>query len=156
MNWVLNSESNVDYHTNLSQILKPINNNIQNFNWLLSNLEYTVLNLYQKELPIDFEKSHFLLSSSEFDIILKTDIQIIWGVIIAISDKVKLNIEENHIPYSDGNDEIWVENYFQNENAEIEIICFDSSCTIVKFRDKQLSDKFKTFFPAAIALKEYI
>jgi hypothetical protein len=46
-------------------------------------------------------------------------------------------------------------NIFQIINSEIEIIAFDSSYTIVKFKNKLLSDKFKMFFEEAIELEKF-
>ena len=44
---------------------------------------------------------------------------------------------------------------FQHKNASIEIIAFDSSYTIIKFKDKKLSEKFKNYFDEAILLSEF-
>ena len=155
MNWIINGNSRFEYHTHLNLILQPIMDDIDGFNWLISDLTFMILNVGNETLPINHENPYFILSSGEFDKVLKTDIQIIWGVIIGIPNENKINLDETEIPYADGNSQVWEENYFQNENAEIEITCFDSSVTIIKFRNKYLSDKFKAFFTEAISLKQY-
>ncbi len=154
MNWVISKSKKIKFHTHLNEILKPIIDDISELNWLLSDLEFTFMEDYD-HLPMNFNKDYSIVSSSEFNIILNTNIQIIWGVIIGIPQKYEIKIDERNIPYSEGNDDIWVDNNFQNENAEIEIICFDSSYTIVKFRNKELSDKFKAYFQEAISLEKF-
>ncbi len=155
MNWVISESKKVKFHTHLNEILKPIIDDISEFNWLLSDLEFTFMEEYDY-LPININKDYSILSGSEFNIILNADIQIIWGVIIAVPQKYKISIDKSNIPFSEGNDDIWFDNHFQNENAEIEIICFDSSFTIVKFRNKELSDKFKAYFLEAISLQKFV
>jgi hypothetical protein len=43
----------------------------------------------------------------------------------------------------------------QHEDAQIEIVCFDSGYTIVKLRDQYLSNKFKNYFTEAVKLDTF-
>jgi hypothetical protein len=66
---------------------------------------------------------------------------------------VKLNV--NDLPYAEGNAMIWKNGNLQHPDAEIEIVCFDSGYTIVKFTRQDLSDKFKAYFDEAIELEKF-
>jgi len=50
------------------------------------------------------------------------------------------------LPFVDGNELVWKNNHLQVKNSEIEIIAFDSSYTIVKF---------KTYFDEVIELDNF-
>jgi len=142
-------------HTYLSIILKPLEEYIDNYNWVISDLEYYSTIHFENEYPINLNDEYFMLSTEELKIVLSKNIQIWWGVLLAvpISEKIELG---NDIPYADGNTTVWKNNNFQIPNAEIEIVCFDSTCTIVKFTNKKLSDKFKSFFGEdAIPLEKF-
>lgn len=77
------------------------------------------------------------------------------GVIIGAHVEVKFAIDENNIPYPAGESESPYNNSFQLPDTDIEIICFDSSFTIAKFRDPKLSAKFKIYFPESIPLEDF-
>lgn len=67
-----------------------------------------------------------------------------------------IKVDESNLPGADGNSIVWEEGNIQHPDAEIEIVCFDSGYTIVKFRNRLLSDKFKAYFDEAIDLKKFI
>jgi hypothetical protein len=53
------------------------------------------------------------------------------------------------------NREIWTSpDKFLHPDTEIEIICFDSSCTILKFKDKELEERWRIKFTDAKRLKK--
>lgn len=142
MNWIIKKTVKTDFHTHLDIIIEPIRNEIHSYNWILSDLEIN----YLKDLPVNHEDEYFILSPAKFEKMLDKYVQIIWGVIIAVPVDTKIEIEENKIPYADGNELAWQNGNIQYPDGKIEIICFDSSLTIVKFADKLLSDKFKAYF----------
>ena len=52
------------------------------------------------------------------------------------------------------NSEIWTKpDHFLLPDSEIEIICFDSSYTIIKFKDSELEKRWKMKFTDAKKLK---
>jgi hypothetical protein len=73
---------------------------------------------------------------------------------LAIPKEISINVTNENYPYADG-DEVWTPDLFQNPDAEIEIVCFDSSYTILKFKDEQLSNLFYLKFDEAIDLAEF-
>jgi hypothetical protein len=60
------------------------------------------------------------------------------------------------IPYADGNPGFWVDNtQIQHPKALIEIVCFDSSLTLLLSKDENLTRQFRMYFPEALDLNEY-
>ena len=43
----------------------------------------------------------------------------------------------------------------QHPLAEVEIVCFDNTSTLLLSRDEDLSRRFRSFFPEAVDLDEY-
>lgn len=114
-----------------------------------------IINFSKQELPIDFTENYTIVTFEDFKKIIESDIQIIWGVISAVKKTENPILINDMIPYVEGNDNIWNVNEFQVENAIFEITAWDSSYTIVKFKDAELSKKFKNYFDEAIELSQY-
>ena len=83
------------------------------------------------------------------NIIRQNDVQIIWGVFSGIRNNLEVKLDQIELPFAEGNNKIWKNGNLQIENSIIEIIAWDSSYTIVKFTDKELSEKFKSYFDEA-------
>lgn len=155
MNWVIKSTKKIGRHTDLSTLLNKDWIEIKNYNWFLSDLDIINFDDYEgKSIPIDFREEFQLPNTEIFTEISKANIQIIWGVISAVKNEIP-EFNPIKLPYVEGNDKIWNDNYFQIPNSLFEITAWDSSYTIIKFRDKNLSKKFKNCFPEAILLSEF-
>ena len=152
MNWIIRDTKKLYFHTNLNNLLNSWID-ISEFEWILSDLD--VINFTKKKLPIDFNKSFSVITSDDFKKIIETDIQIVWGVISAINKSENPKFDKNNLPFVEGNDNIWINDNFQVENAIFEITAWDSSYTIIKFKDSELSKKFKLYFDEAIELDKY-
>ncbi len=107
------------------------------------------------ELPIDFRYEFHLPTNKDFETIVNSELQIIWGVISAVKKNEKPVFNAEDLPFVEGNGNIWENDYFQISNAIMEITAWDSSYTIVKFKDPELSNKFKNCFDEAIKLEDY-
>lgn len=153
MNWIIRNSKKISYHTHLDEILKPLLGYIDDYNWILSDLDGGG---YLEGSPIDYERDYFVLSPSEFRKVLNCQVQLYWGVIIGVPTSTEIKINEDQLPYAEGNEVIWQDGNLQYPDAEIEIICFDSGYTIVKFTREYLSNKFKDYFEAdAIPLQKF-
>ena len=152
MNWIIRDTKKLYCHTNLNNLLNSWID-ISEFEWILSDLD--VINFTKKKLPIDFNKSFSVITSDDFKKIIETDIQIVWGVISAINKSENPKFDKNNSPFVEGNDNVWINDNFQVENAIFEITAWDSSYTIIKFKDSELSKKFKLHFDEAIELDKY-
>jgi hypothetical protein len=156
MNWIIRRVDKLSGHTYLNEVLLPIFEDLEKFNWLISDLEYNTSNVVEGfQLPINHDLEYFLLSENEFQHLLDANVQIYWGVILGIPDSFEPEVKENNLPFAEGNPLIWKNGNIQHPNAEIEIVCYDSGYTIVKFRDQYLSEKFKSYFTEAIDLERF-
>lgn len=153
MNWIIKNSDKLEYHTHLGILLEPIKEAITALKWLIADVDMNTAEL--EKLPIDHEREWFLISSDEMKNICKSDTQFIWGVFSGIDQKTDFNPNSFEIPYADGNEEVWKTGNLQIENSKIEIVAWDSTYTIVKFTDKDLSVQFKNYFPEAIELENF-
>lgn len=152
MNWIIQKTEKLEFHTDLKELLKPILKEIESYNWVISDFEF----ISEKILPINHGEDFFILSNQEFNEVINSNSQFIWGVISGFQKDEQIKIDEKKLPYSDGNNLVWENENFQIPNSVIEIIAFDSSYTIIKFTDKNLSDKFKNYFNEAIELEKFL
>lgn len=114
-----------------------------------------VINFSKEKLPIDFRENYSIVSPENFKRIIETDIQIIWGVISAVRKSEIPKLDKKYFPHVEENNQVWENDKFQVENAVFEITAWDSSYTIVKFKDSELSKKFKAAFDEVIELEKF-
>lgn len=153
MNLILRNTSKLKYHTNFDVLLKPIEKEIERFNWLVNDLEINTSEM--EKLPINYNKGWFLINSDQMNDLRRTDTQIIWGAFSAIDKNLEFKVTDEKLPYAEGVSSIWNNGNLQVKESEIEIIAWDSGYTIVKFTDKKLSNKFCEYFDEAIELEKY-
>ncbi|MFB9842378.1 hypothetical protein [Mucilaginibacter ginsenosidivorans] len=152
MNWIIHQSDKLEFLTYLDEILKPLDEYIDGYNWVISGIDGGG---GIENAPIDYEQKYFILTAGEFRKVLHGHIQLYWGTIIAIPVAMEIKIDEKNLPYSEGNELIWQNGHLQCPDAEIEVDCFDSAYTIVKFTREILSEKFKSYFDEAIPLEEF-
>lgn len=58
-------------------------------------------------VPLNYDHDYFILSPEEFNVLAHADVQIIWGVISGVPATQLIEIDENNMPYSEGNDLVW-------------------------------------------------
>jgi len=153
MNWIIDKTDKMECHTLLSELTTPLQSYLKAYKWLFSDLDFLTNKL--PNLPINFDKDYFLLTAKDFQQIADADVQIIWGALLAVPNDQEIYIDEQNLPFVEGNDNIWTNGNIQLENAEIEIDCFDSSYTIVKFKSEEMSKVFKEYFSEAIELEKF-
>ncbi|MGE8431028.1 hypothetical protein [Chryseobacterium joostei] len=142
MNWIIRSTKKVKFHTNLQEVLKPIWEDLSAYSWILTDLDF-VSN--EQPIPINFDEDFFLLDHQQFEQLYKSNPQVIWGIVAAVPGNIepdtslisKLSAEDSPV---------WESNHFLIQESILEIIAFDSGYTILKFKDKKISDKFKEYF----------
>lgn len=151
MNWIIRKSSKLKFHTDLKSLIVPIWDDVKSYNWLVSDVTF----MTNTPIPLDHEHDYFILSPEEFDILAHADAQIIWAVLSGVPSTDPIEVDENNIPFADGNELVWENGNIQLKQAVIEIVCFDSGYTIVKFKDVDLSHKFKAYFDEAIELDKF-
>lgn len=157
MTLILDDTKQLEFHTNLSEITEPFKEELKSLNWILTNQEFILLDYNDKGLveKLDHESEIIHFSGKELlDILENRKIQFIWGVFCGTKNKIE-KLDHDQIPYADKNREIWTKpDKFLLPDSEIEIICFDSSYTIIKFKDSDLEKRWKTKFKDAKKLKK--
>lgn len=150
MNWVIKNSKKIKYQTNLEEILKPIWNDLLNYSWIITDVDF----INNSQIPLNFENDFFFLDRNEFEKIMKSDTQIIWGIISAVNNNTKIDAEKL-LEISSEKSEVWKENTFLIPESILEIVAYDSTYTILKFKEEKLSKKFKNYFgEEALELKE--
>ncbi|KXH85136.1 hypothetical protein [Chryseobacterium kwangjuense] len=151
MNWIIRSTRNTKFHTNLHEVLKPIWQELNNYSWILTDLDF----MTDDQIPIDFNSDVFFLSREQFEQAYKSKTQFIWGIIAAVLPKDVPDIKVIS-ELSAEDPEVWKSDHFLISQAVVEITALDSSYTIIKFTDKKISDLFKEYFKEqALNLQEF-
>ncbi|RSK35477.1 hypothetical protein [Hymenobacter metallilatus] len=145
------------WQTDMDNLLPAIRQQVEELNWVISNLQCWHLKDFVPTVA-DWEKqqenSYIVIPGKIlYDVMVNQGIQIVWGVFCGIAGEVpELSFDE--IPYADGNRELWTEpESLQLAAAALEIVCFDSSVTIVKFRNEELGCQFLDAFPDGQVLR---
>jgi hypothetical protein len=94
------------------------------------------------------EKQFAVVTGEElWNSVANRDIQVVWGVFCGVVGEMP-SVPDDELPYADGNRQMWAEpESFQLASVHIEIICWDSALTWVKFRDDSLGHQFLQLFP---------
>ncbi|WP_226185457.1 hypothetical protein [Hymenobacter nitidus] len=142
------------YQTYLSEVLPPIRQQVEKLNWLVTGLQCWGSDspLIESWQPSDDSEPYYhysvLPGKTLYGAFTGQEIQVVWGVFCGIAGDVPA-IPPDEVPYADGNRRIWTEpEAFQLAASEIEIVAFDSSFTLVKFRDESLGRQFLEAFPS--------
>ena len=153
---ILRDNKIMKFHTDLYEIIEPFKDNFKELNWLLTGQEYTLLDYEEKGVveKLDHDSKKIEFKGEElYDIIKNRDIQFIWGVFCGFKNNIP-DLAESELPYADLNSKIWKKpNKRLAKGSEIEIICFDSSCTILKTKRSSIKKQFLEKFPESDKLK---
>ncbi|MFI2742742.1 hypothetical protein ACG2LH_08385 [Zhouia sp. PK063] len=157
MTHILENTKQLEFHTDMGEVIKPFKEELKSLNWILTNQEYILLDYKDKGVveKLDHQSEIIHFNGQELlDILENREIQFIWGVFCGTKKRIE-KLNQDQIPYADMNSEIWTlpDKYLLPE-SEIEIICFDSSCTIIKFKDLEVEKRWKSKFTDAKKLKK--
>lgn len=140
-------EKGEHYYTYMDKIFKAIENEQLKYNWLITDCES-----YPEDKRINemFSKEYIWISGEQLtEIISKDDFQFVWGVFSGFSPEVTLEEALSYdLPFADGYKGFWVNNVgIQHPLAEVEIVAWDSSLTLLISMDDNLVQKFRSNFP---------
>lgn len=130
------------YYTHLKKYFEEIDGFQRNYNWLITSYE---CHPQDEEIRDRFLKEVVWLSGDELtDIVYKEDFQWIWGVLSGFSKDIsKEEAISSKIPVCEGNTNIWEEEIeLQHPLANIEIIAWDSTLTVIKSKDDEIINLF--------------
>jgi len=172
---VLEKSKQMPFYTDLKRVFEALGGRQKEFNWLITNLEYSA-NLYfspQNEVLNPSELPDYQLNKNLLDIINhevvwisgeklseivdSTNIQFIWAVLSGFRKEVTIDIQNLTVePYADGNPDFWIANpTIQHPMATVEIVCWDSTLTLLLSNDDDLVKRFITYFSDSIDLIEH-
>jgi hypothetical protein len=144
--------------TDLRLVFRAIGERQDEFNWLVTDLEYIWLGSDGERPPPFVGSGPYWLSGSELSrIVAEYEIQFVWAVLSGFPPGVTLDLGHLEVePYADGNPGFWVANpRIQHQLAEVEIVCWDSTSTLLLCQDRTIGESFRRYFPNAVDLTEY-
>lgn len=140
-------EKGEQYYTHMAKVFNSIENEQLKYNWLITNCECYP---QDEELYELFSKEYIWISGEQLtEIINKNDFQFIWGVFSGFSKEVLLeDILKYKLPFADGYKGFWIDHVgIQHPLAEVEIVAWDSSLTLLISKDVNLVQRFRDYFP---------
>jgi hypothetical protein len=155
MNTILDSYDQMPYHTNLALVFRALDGRQKDFNWLITNFE---CNFHPDEFPYDSEGKPYWFNGQELTgLVERNDIQFIWAAISGFQPDVIIDLNNLKVePLAEGHPSLWEERVLiQHPKATVEIVCWDSTYTILLSKNNDLSQRFRRFFPKAKDLNAY-
>ncbi|MVX67087.1 hypothetical protein GKZ28_25890 [Clostridium chromiireducens] len=147
-------EKGEHYYTYMDKIFNAIENEQLKYNWLITDCE---CHPEDKSIYEMFSKEYIWISGKQLtEIISKDDFQFVWGVFSGFSPEIILEeVLRYDLPFADGYKGFWVNNVgIQHPLAEVEIVAWDSSLTLLISKDDNLVRKFRSNFPLSEDLSE--
>ena len=156
MTLILENTNQMEFQMDLYAIIKPFEEEFSELNWLLTNLDYSILDYDQKGNidKLNKESDRITFSGTELlEVVKNRKIQFIWSVFCGFRNEIP-ELKPSELPWADMNRDIWTKpDQFLLKESEIEIISFDSTSTIFKTKIKGIENKFREKFTDAIELK---
>jgi len=146
------------YFTYMGPVLAPIEEYIRQYNWLITDCDI----YWRPDERVGNPGYDWLSGDVLLEIVQQYDIQFVWGVFSAIPKDVPLERvlpgdASGSLPYADCNPNLWTIPFsIQHPLAEIEIVAFDSSFTLIKAKNNALIERWAAAFPFAEDLEAYI
>ncbi|PWJ33503.1 hypothetical protein [Sediminitomix flava] len=154
---ILENTNQVEFHSDLNNLISPFKEKFKSLNWLVAEQDYLILDSSDSKFTnkINLDSDFFQFDGHELlDILEGHNIQFNWGIFCGMTNRLNY-IREEDLPFADGNSRIWSHpDEFFYSNSEIEIICFDSSLTVLKFRDHKIEESWRRVFTDAKKLEK--
>ncbi len=125
------------------------------YNWLISDCEACPKRLGH-DIRIHQSGEYAWISGEELtNIIKRDDFQWIWAVFSGFEKNITLEeVKKYDLPSADGYGGFWSENVsIQHPLATVEMVAWDSGCTLFISKDDLLVNKFRSAFPLSVDLE---
>lgn len=144
-------------YTNLRKLFHAIKNVQRDYNWLITDCECCTRTDAFRERIFQYGDYGWVSGNELTDMIEAEDFQWIWGVLSGFERSISLKeILTYSMPYADMYKGFWVNPVsVQHPLAEIEIVPWDSSCTLIMSRHDRIVDDFTEGFPLCHDLALY-
>ena len=158
MEILLEGRCEMRYHTDLRVVFRAIDNRQRDFNWLISDVERSWLEARDgRPEPLTGRGPYWLTGTELTKLVADYDMQFIWAVLSGFPPDMPPTLaQQRPVPYADDNTGFWVAHpTIQHPLAELEIVCWDGSCTLLLCRDESIGEQFRRYFSQAVDLAEY-
>ncbi len=149
------NEKGEEYYTDLVRVFEAINNKQMDYNWLITDCEC----LCDPEIAKSLEQQYCWMSGEDLtDLVINNHIQWIWAVLSAFDKSVPLSeVLTYDLPCADGYPGFWEKPIsIQHPLAQIEIVPWDSSLTLLFSKRKEDVDSFLKYFPKSESMETLI
>jgi hypothetical protein len=142
MNLVLESSERVPFYTDMRSTLTALGVEASAYDWFVSDLETNVA------VP-SLGFGDVWVTGEELSQVLAGDVQFIWGVFSAVPKGTRFDVPVP--PGADGNSRLWQppEVRPQLQEACFEIVCWDSSATVLVGLSQEKATRFLATYPEA-------
>lgn len=144
MNLILEDSNQVKGHTNLAAVFLPFRDEVKQYNWLISDYEVCPSALFNSDIV-------WLTGEEILYLVENNNIQFIWGIISAFHKNFKLDLDNiSIIPVAEEHKTLWSNNpSIQHPESCIEIICWDSTSTIILSNEDTIISKYRNYYTDA-------
>ena len=145
MNLILESSERVPFYTDMRSMLTAMGVEAIAYDWFVSDVETNIA------VPALADGDVWVTGDELFQM-LSQDIQFIWGVFSAVPKGARFEVLVP--PGADGNPSFWQPPAVrpQLEGACFEIVCWDSSATVLVGVSSVQAERFLATFPDALPL----
>jgi hypothetical protein len=151
MNLIVERAPAIKWYTDLYPFVKALGIHADDFCWLCTGgLEY--------DFALESPDAGYWLLATELRESVESHPIIAWGVLSAIPSEVLSAAKTiNCYPYADGNRGFWTGSPKpQHPLAAFEVVCWDSSATLLIGGSPRVADAFQAAYPSAIDLDALI
>ena len=148
-NLIVDKSPSIKWYTDLFPFFSLIESTVRRYDWLWTDVEVDAA------LPVPSnDKGIYWLSGDALLEFVEQHPQFIWSVLSAIPpDSKNAATAVDCIPFADGNRSFWTGSPRpQHPNAMFEVVCWDSSSTLLIGADEPLADAFCRAYPGAVDL----
>ncbi|WP_286133482.1 MULTISPECIES: hypothetical protein [unclassified Bacillus (in: firmicutes)] len=141
----------------MEEILNSFDGLEKNFNWLLTDLEWSEPDEYLEYFE-DYSQNKFWITGENLKKLADEEgFYLIWGVLSAFDKNEKISLEDiKEEPFADGNPNFWVENpKIQHPKATVELVFWDSSYILLLSKDDDFTIKFRSTYDGCLDLNSY-
>lgn len=143
------------YYSSFAKLFEEVEQLSRDFNWLISNAECYPQKLeYVEKLKMPYT---WITGEELLQILCLDEFQWIWGVLSGFNKNVKLSeILKYELPYADGYTSFWKSPLtMQHPLAEVEIVAFDSSCSLFISKSHKIIERIAAVYSQAEDLEQY-
>ena len=147
-------EKGETYYTDLYKLLDSLDGLHLNYKWLVSHTECSTFDNETYEL---FDNKYVILSGDKLMAAAKRSHQFWWGTFSAFDPSISDDeILKYPLPENDMYPGFWkLPLTIQHPLAQMELVAWDASLTLVITKDIALPEKFRQFYPLARDLAEH-